>query len=78
MKITIQKIGLHIQYRHKKKIDKQKEGIEMEEEKKDVVEKSEEEKVKEKKNTFTLIYILVGIFAIIVLAMLAYAFIVSK
>lgn len=50
----------------------------MEEEKKDVVEKSEEEKVKEKKNTFTLIYILVGIFAIIVLAMLAYAFIVSK
>ena len=50
----------------------------MEEEKKDVVEKNKEEKIKEKKNTFTLIYILVGIFAIIVLAMLAYAFIVSK
>lgn len=50
----------------------------MEEEKKDVLEKNKEEKIKEKKNTFTLIYILVGIFAIIVLAMLAYAFIVSK
>ena len=32
----------------------------------------------EKKNTFTLIYILVGIFAIAILAMLAYAFIVTK
>ncbi len=37
-----------------------------------------EKKIRDKKNTFTLIYILVGIFIIAVLAMLVYAFIVSK
>lgn len=54
----------------------------MEEEKKEVQEekqeKSPEEVIKDKKNTFTLIYILVGIFAILVLAMLVYAFIVGR
>lgn len=37
-----------------------------------------QKKLKDKKNTFTLIYILVGIFAIAVIAMLAYAFIVTR
>ncbi len=37
-----------------------------------------EKKVQEKKNTFTLIYILVGIFIIAVLAMLLYAFFVTR
>ena len=38
----------------------------------------EQKKLKDKKNTFTLIYILVGIFAIAVIAMLAYAIIVTR
>ena len=55
----------------------------MEEEKKEIQEaevknKKTKEVSKEKKNTFTLIYILVGIFAIAVIAMLAYAFIVTR
>ena len=41
-------------------------------------EKKVKETSKEKKNTFTLIYILVGIFIIAVLAMLVYAFFVTR
>ena len=37
-----------------------------------------EKKLEDKKNTFTLIYILVGLFAFAVLAMLIYAFIVTR
>ena len=37
-----------------------------------------EKKLTDKKNTFTLIYILVGLFAFAVLAMLIYAFIVTR
>ena len=37
-----------------------------------------EKKIRDKKNTFTLIYILVGMFLIAVLAMLIYAFIVTR
>ena len=40
--------------------------------------KSEEQKLKDKKNTFTLIYILVGLLGIAVLGMLLYAFIVTR
>lgn len=40
--------------------------------------KSEEQKLKDKKNSFTLIYILVGIFGLVVLGMLIYAFIVTR
>lgn len=53
----------------------------MEENKELETNKKQEEKqkkLKDKKNTFTLIYILVGIFAIAVIAMLAYAFIVTR
>ncbi len=53
----------------------------MEENKEVETNKKQEEKqkkLKDKKNTFTLIYILVGIFAIAVIAMLAYAFIVTR
>ena len=41
-------------------------------------EEKAEKKLKDKKNTFTLIYILVGIFLIAVLGILAYAFLVTK
>ena len=37
-----------------------------------------EKKILEKKNTFTLIYILVGIFIIAVLATLLYAYLVTR
>ena len=37
-----------------------------------------EKKEKDKKNTFTLIYILVGIFLIAILGMLLFAFLMSK
>lgn len=55
----------------------------MEEVKKETLEtkmKKEEEELKKenKKNTFTLIYILVGLFGIAVLGMLIYAFIVTR
>lgn len=55
----------------------------MEEVKKEKLEKKleqedTEKKVQDKKNTFTLIYILIGIFIIAVLAMLIYAFFVTK
>lgn len=40
--------------------------------------KSEEQKLKDKKNSFTLIYILVGILGLVVLGMLIYAFIVTR
>lgn len=40
--------------------------------------KNEEQKLKDKKNSFTLIYILVGILGIAVLGMLLYAFIVTR
>ena len=38
----------------------------------------EEKKIENKKNTFTLIYILVGLLGIAVLGMLIYAFIVTR
>ncbi len=41
-------------------------------------EEKAEKKLKDKKNTFTLIYILVGIFLIAVLGILAYAFLVTR
>lgn len=41
-------------------------------------EEKAEKKLKDKKNTFTLIYILVGIFLIAVLGLLAYAFLVTR
>lgn len=41
-------------------------------------EEKEEKKLRDKKNTFTLIYILVGIFIIAVLGLLAYAFLVTR
>ena len=41
-------------------------------------EEKAEKKLKDKKNTFTLIYILVGIFIIAVLGLLAYAFLVTR
>ena len=54
----------------------------MEEEKDMKVEKTAEEKetekLKNKRNTFTLIYILVGIFAIAILGILLYSYLVSK
>ena len=55
----------------------------MEEVKKETLEtkmKKEEEELKKenKKNTFTLIYILVGLFVIAILGMLIYAFIVTR
>ena len=53
----------------------------MEENKEVETNKKQEEKqkkLKDKKNTFTLIYILVGIFAIAVIAMLAYEFILTR
>lgn len=37
-----------------------------------------DEKLKNKKSTFTLIYILIGLFIIAVLGMLLYAFIVTR
>lgn len=49
----------------------------MEEMKNNEVE-NEEQKLKNKKNSFTLIYILVGILGIAVLGMLLYAFIVTR
>ncbi len=55
-----------------------KEEIEKNEvENKDEV-KDEGQKLKDKKNSFTLIYILVGILGIAVLGMLLYAFIVTR
>ena len=50
----------------------------MEEEKKETVEVKEENKTEQKRNTFMLIYILVGIFGIALLGMLIYAFIVTR
>ena len=41
-------------------------------------EEKAEKKLRDKKNTFTLIYILVGIFLIAVIGLLAYAFLVTK
>ena len=41
-------------------------------------EEKAEKKLRDKKNTFTLIYILVGIFIIAVLGILAYAFLVTR
>ena len=41
-------------------------------------EEKAEKKLRDKKNTFTLIYILVGIFLIAVLGLLAYAFLVTR
>lgn len=41
------------------------------------ISKEKENKIRDKKNTFTLIYILVGIFIIAVLGMLTYALLVS-
>ncbi len=41
-------------------------------------EEKAEKKLRDKKNTFTLIYILVGIFIIAVLGLLAYAFLVTR
>jgi competence protein ComGC len=41
-------------------------------------EEKAEKKLRDKKNTFTLIYILVGIFLIAVLGILAYAFLVTR
>ena len=41
-------------------------------------EEKAEKKIRNKKNTFTLIYILVGIFIIAVLGLLAYAFLVTR
>ena len=49
----------------------------MEEIKKEELKKAES-KVGEKRNTFMLIYILVGIFGLAVLGMLIYAFIVTR
>ena len=62
---------------------KKKEENTMEEVKKETLEtkmKKEEEELKKenKKNTFTLIYILVGLFGIAILGMLIYAFIVTR
>lgn len=37
-----------------------------------------EKKLKDKKNTFTLIYILVGLFLIAFIAIMAYTFIVTR
>lgn len=48
------------------------------EEVKKVSEEEAEIKLKNKRNTFTLIYILVGLFLLAVLGMLAYAFIVTR
>lgn len=50
----------------------------MEEVKKVSEEEKAELKLKNKRNTFTLIYILVGLFLLAVLGMLAYAFIVTR
>ena len=50
----------------------------MEEIKKEEIEKEKEEKVNSKRNTFILIYILVGLFGIAILGMLLYAFIVTR
>ena len=41
-------------------------------------EEKAEKKLRDKKNTFTLIYILVGIFLIAILGILAYAFLVTR
>ena len=41
-------------------------------------EEKAEKKLRDKKNTLTLIYILVGIFIIAVLGLLAYAFLVTR
>ena len=49
----------------------------MEEIKKEELENAES-KAEEKRNTFMLIYILVGIFGLAVLGMLIYAFIVTR
>ena len=40
--------------------------------------KDKEQILKDKKNTFTLIYILVGIFGIAILGMLLYSFIIAR
>ena len=50
----------------------------MEEIKKEEIVKDEQEKIKNKRNTFTLIYILVGLLGIAILGMLLYAFIVTR
>lgn len=50
----------------------------MEEIKKEEIFKDEQEKVNSKRNTFILIYILVGLFGIAILGMLLYAFIVTR
>ena len=50
----------------------------MEEIKKEEIVKDEQEKVNSKRNTFILIYILVGLFGIAILGMLLYAFIVTR
>ena len=42
------------------------------------VSKEKENKMRDKRNTFTLIYILVGIFIIAVLGMLIYALLATK
>ena len=41
-------------------------------------EENKEKKLRDKRNTFTLIYILVGIFLIALLGLLAYAFLVTR
>ncbi len=41
-------------------------------------EEKKEKKLRDKRNTFTLIYILVGIFLIALLGLLAYAFLVTR
>lgn len=53
------------------------ENLEVEIDKVNKVEEAEQ-KMRDKKNTFTLIYILVGLFGIAVLGMLIYAFIVTR
>ena len=50
----------------------------MEEIKKEEIVKDEQEKIKNKRNTFIIIYILVGLFGIAILGMLLYAFIVTR
>lgn len=41
-------------------------------------EEKAEKKLRDKKNTFTLIYILVGLFLIALIAIMAYTFIVTR
>ena len=63
------------------KIYRKKEEETIEEEKKENLEiktEKEEEKIRNKKNTFTLIYILVGIAIIAIIAMLLFQFFISR